>query len=295
MIRSLFEQRGFAVEIVVVDDGSQDDTFHVVQQLQQEAAWTQIDLHYYKQSNKGASAARNHGLKNTTGDFILFADSDDLILYDGIEAGLEALIRGDLDYVYLPIWKAETCGDHRLETQLGYTYDGSEAKLLDYHWHTMGIIYKRAFLDKVGGWNELIRSSDDWEFQVRVKLCNGSSCFVDVPIGIWNLHAGPRLSANNYDPNYVDDVLTVCLSIQSHCELVGRFSDAVKIRLFRRLTRHALEAGTHGDTIMRSRILEASAPLAIGRLNRCFQIWLELVSVLPADLLAYRMINRIYS
>ena len=293
MIHSLFRQAYDMIEIVVVDDGSHDDTARVIEKLELESQRGGA-LRYYKQSNRGASAARNNGVRQATGDFILFADSDDSVLSAGIEAGMATLIQDGLDYVYLPIRKAEFKGGLRTETTLGYVYDGSDAGLLDYHWHTMGVIYKKSFLERVGGWNESIRTSDDWEFQVRVKLAAGKSRFVDMPLGIWNLHEGARLSAKSYQSSYVADLLSVCESIRDHCARAGRLSDVVKTRLFRRLSRHAVEAGSHGDFQLRQQILKVSCSLAIRRVDRAFQIWLQVVSYSTSDRLLYSMIRRVF-
>lgn len=61
------------IEIVVVDDGSTDNTRQVVEQLQQKDS----RIRYFYQENKGVSMARNLGIDNAEGTFITFLDSDD--------------------------------------------------------------------------------------------------------------------------------------------------------------------------------------------------------------------------
>jgi glycosyltransferase involved in cell wall biosynthesis len=295
IIHSLLSQPYINLEIVIVDDGSIDQTAQVVERLQMEPRPKDLSLRYIKQSNRGASAARNHGVQQSRGDYILFADSDDVFLSNGIVAGMAVLDAEVLDYVYLPIRKAEHQTAYLIESPLGSFYDGSDVALLDYHWHTMGVIYRRAFLNHVGGWNETIRTSDDWEYQVRVKLASDMSRFVDVPIGVWNIHNGERLSAAAYNAHYVADVLTVCESIRDHCSRADRLSPTVKSRLFRRLTRHAVEAGAHGDRQLRQQILKVSKPLAIGSLNHAFQSWLEVVPFHSSDWLIYSIVRRVFS
>ena len=63
-------------EILIIDDGSKDNSWAICQK------WASLDsrIRLFKQSNKGASAARNLGLDNAKGNWILFIDSDDIVL-----------------------------------------------------------------------------------------------------------------------------------------------------------------------------------------------------------------------
>ncbi len=78
-IRSVLAQTLRAHEIIVVDDGSQDDgdTLLVVQNLQVENRGRNID--YIGQENAGPAAARNNGVRHATGDYVYFLDSDDTL------------------------------------------------------------------------------------------------------------------------------------------------------------------------------------------------------------------------
>ena len=71
-IDSVLRQQGMDLEIIVVDDGSTDDTAGVSRRYGDTAT-------YIYQENQGLSAARNTGLANCTGEFVLFLDADDLL------------------------------------------------------------------------------------------------------------------------------------------------------------------------------------------------------------------------
>jgi len=75
------------VEIVVVDDGSTDDTEAVV------AEYAGAGVRYVRQPNAGAAAARNRGLASTTGPLVAFCDADDTWLPDKLEVQYEHLCR----------------------------------------------------------------------------------------------------------------------------------------------------------------------------------------------------------
>lgn len=71
-IESVFSQTFDSYELIVVDDGSTDDTARLIEKRYEQAAWI------IRQTNKGVSAARNAGIAAAKADWIVFLDSDDL-------------------------------------------------------------------------------------------------------------------------------------------------------------------------------------------------------------------------
>jgi len=92
-IESVLAQQYSPIELIVVDDGSTDETLAVASRYH--------DLRYIHQRNLGASAARNRGLEAASGEFILFLDADDELTPDAIETSLQHLsARPDCALVY---------------------------------------------------------------------------------------------------------------------------------------------------------------------------------------------------
>lgn len=87
---SIFCQQYADYEVLCIDDGSTDNT----PELLQHYAERHPQLHILSQPNQGMSTARNHGLKEARGEYILFVDSDDL-LTDGALATLASELNGE--------------------------------------------------------------------------------------------------------------------------------------------------------------------------------------------------------
>jgi len=83
-INSIYAQQGYAnYEIVIVDDGSVDETKAVV------ASFSEVK--YIHQQNAGLSAARNTGIVNSSGKYLIFLDADDWLMQDAIRVNLSYL------------------------------------------------------------------------------------------------------------------------------------------------------------------------------------------------------------
>jgi glycosyltransferase involved in cell wall biosynthesis len=92
-IRSVQAQSYPAKQIIVVDDGSQDDSMQVIAQFE--------GVKYYRQENKGQAAARNLGLHYAKGEYIASLDSDDVWHREFLTDSIKCLEKHDLDFVFL--------------------------------------------------------------------------------------------------------------------------------------------------------------------------------------------------
>lgn len=89
-VASVLAQDGDDWELLVIDDGSTDDTAQVAREL---LAHHPGRLRFLSQPNRGAAAVRNRGIDETRGDYLIFLDADDELAPDALAAYRELLVR----------------------------------------------------------------------------------------------------------------------------------------------------------------------------------------------------------
>jgi len=162
-IESVLAQRYPHVEIIVVDDGSPDDTEHVAARYP--------GGRYVRQENQGLSAARNTGLRESRGAFLVFLDADDLLLPGALEAGLNALrmhpqaafVSGHYRYV-------KSDGSLLREHPAARIEDDPYLALLRGNYIGMNatVMYRRDVLVSVGGFDPSLRACEDYDLYLRI-------------------------------------------------------------------------------------------------------------------------------
>ena len=90
-VSSVLNQTYSNIELIVVDDGSTDDTIEVLQRIQDPR------LTYYRINNSGAPVARNYGMERSKGEFVTFLDSDDEYLPNKVEKQVEVFRTSELE------------------------------------------------------------------------------------------------------------------------------------------------------------------------------------------------------
>ena len=110
-LKTLLNQTYKNIEIICIDDGSTDNTLNKL------IEYTSKDerIKYIKNNHQGASVARNTGIDNSTGDYIMFCDSDDYYTEDACEIMLREMLKYNVDVVR---------GRHRFENcQVDWKYN----------------------------------------------------------------------------------------------------------------------------------------------------------------------------
>lgn len=179
-IRSALAQTWPRKEIIIVDDGSSDQTLSIARQFASK------DVSITTQQNQGASMARNNALKLCQGDYIQWLDADDLLSPNKIASQITV---------------AEDCGDKRklLSSRWGYfLYRPDKAKFVptalwcdltpvewvvrkweqNLHMQTATWLVSRELTEAAGPWDRRLMGDDDGEYFCRVLLASSGVRFV---------------------------------------------------------------------------------------------------------------------
>ncbi len=168
-VRSALIQTFDDLEVIVVDDGSDEDIECEVNLLSRDA-YTKTAIKYIRQPPMGANLARNRGLSVARGQFIQFLDSDDLLHPKKIEVQRQYLLQhGDCDMVFsLDEFFHEHIGDLGILWSVPDERDPLDRFLWDDPvWHTGSGLWRRSAVDRIGGWDERLCCWQDWEFHIR--------------------------------------------------------------------------------------------------------------------------------
>ena len=246
-IDSILSQSIAVHEIVIVDDASNDDTQSFCQKLTQEKRSTSV-VFIRNDKNCGAQVCRNIGWQLSTGDAILFMDSDDVLTKNGVQPLLQELeINPNLDYVFGKVVRTDSQLQPLANLEpVGSSFSTEPREIAGYHWHTMGAIYRKEYLRQVGLWNEDLTGSQDWEFQARVKLAGGQGKFIEHTVGFWRDHSNDRVGTKKFRHDYVTSVIKACLVIRDKSRETGIADSSLERRLAKKMVFHALEFAVNG-------------------------------------------------
>lgn len=95
-IKSLLEQNFFDMELILIDDGSTDETYEIASRALENAMFS---VKMYRQQNGGAAKAKNEGIVRATGDFVMFIDADDLWAPKTIDTLQKYQKKGNYDFI----------------------------------------------------------------------------------------------------------------------------------------------------------------------------------------------------
>src|SRR5215218_3667934 len=165
-IQSVLTQSYTDFELIVVDDGSQDDTAEVTSRYAEEDSRVRL----IEQQNRGLAGARNRGLAQSVGEYVVFLDSDDRLLDEALEVGVRelhahpecAFVSGQFEAIAAdgsPFWRPYEPPVER---------DGY-VMLLQYCFGMPAVVmYRRWVFEEVGGFDGSVDAAADWDLYLRI-------------------------------------------------------------------------------------------------------------------------------
>jgi glycosyltransferase involved in cell wall biosynthesis len=186
-VESVLAQTYQPLEVIVADDGSTDGTGG-------ELARYGDRIRYLHQENRGVPAARKPGIRAATGEYVAFLDSDDLWAPTKIERQVAVMEKN-------PEVGAVFCETQSLNLASGETFHGPcradvrgdiRRKLLHKNCVTgsaSAVLVRRECIDKVGLFDEALRSAEDWDLWIRISR-EYHFDYVSEPLVILRNHGG---------------------------------------------------------------------------------------------------------
>lgn len=182
--------------MLVVDDGSTDESAALV-----EREFPGVRL--LRQSNAGAAAARNRGIREARGDWVAFIDADDLWLPGKLQAQLSLLARNTASSMVYAAWEtwesvdAEPCPGFLQQIGAKSTdvkrWDGPSGwiypeLLVDAVVWTSTVVIRRALLLELGGFDETLFVGEDYDLWLRASR-ETPILRVPAPLAVYRLHS----------------------------------------------------------------------------------------------------------
>lgn len=190
---SVYRQTYRPIELLVVDDGSTDGTEKAVKEFVEEFREDDFRISYLKQDNKGPASARNAGFRASSGSFIQFLDSDDILLPQKLEEEVRYLQENNCDLVYS---KAQFVNEHLNLIQgkfWGEKLTQTPLDFFNFPWQTMCALYRRETLLSGGGFVEDLLVNEDWEFNIRYILLGFKINFMESVHSLYRVHPSERI------------------------------------------------------------------------------------------------------
>jgi len=195
-IGSVLNQTYQNFEIIVVDDGSIDNTREIIVNINDPR------IKYIYQENAGPSAARNNGIKNAQGEYVAFLDSDDIWLPEKLEKQVN-IINDNPDIGMVSCWAEGVSHDlkqvlYRKASKINCQKDFIRGMLFDPDNTINGtptFVIKKEYFDKVGYFPENMKLLEDWDMWFRAAL-ESEYCCINEVLAKFRTHSSLSTSIN---------------------------------------------------------------------------------------------------
>jgi glycosyltransferase involved in cell wall biosynthesis len=194
-IDSVLSQSYRPFEVIIVDDGSTDNTPEVIETFKKK-----LKLTYIWQSNAGQASAKNVGIMKSSGEFIAFLDADDLWCSDKLERQMRLFTDKGIGVVYCRARYLDENDDifeydmtsRYLQPQRGMV---TESLFFDNFVQFSSTVVRRECLDRFGLFDESLKMGIDWDLWLKISTAYRFD-FVDDRLFYYRMGHSGQMSKN---------------------------------------------------------------------------------------------------
>lgn len=193
-IKSILNQTYSNIEIIVVDDGSTDDTRNILQQYIKDRS-----IIYVYQKNMGPASARNNGIQRSKGEYLAFLDADDLWEPDKLSKSIDFLLKGRFDWIATASRKINMSGvmvEERTMKENTYGYDSATNRIYDLKKrifsyrnkmpiHVQTFVINKKCFQQAGLFDDSLLIHEDDDLALRFQLAGLSAGYLNEMLTIY--------------------------------------------------------------------------------------------------------------
>jgi glycosyltransferase involved in cell wall biosynthesis len=256
-VQSVLDQTYRPIEIILVNDGSTDNTLEELRRLESEHPDI---IRVATRENGGPGLARETGRQLARGEFIQYFDSDDVLMPRKFEVQVAALRKHpECDIAYCRSSLIDQDGKTLREPSkwTGRQYDTLfPALLVKRWWHTHTPLYRTSLCDCIGEWPA--KRPEDWDVDARAGALGVRLAFCDEVLSCQRHHDGERVTNWSFEEYLKDEALF--LPRLFDCAVrAGIKPDTPEMKHFSRWAfAHARRAGAQGDVQLAKQMMELS-------------------------------------
>jgi glycosyltransferase involved in cell wall biosynthesis len=195
-IHSALEQTHQDLEVIVINDGSADETEQVARRHERDPRF-----HLINQNNAGLPAARNRGIRESKGVFLNFLDSDDWLESDMVQHLVAVLEENpDIGFAYCDVHIVSAEGSPENQYSVGksrQTVNGDifDSLILGGYFPPQTVLMRRLVLDNIGYFDEVLGGHADYDLWLRAAGHGYRALYLDKKLACYRMH-GENMSFN---------------------------------------------------------------------------------------------------
>jgi glycosyltransferase involved in cell wall biosynthesis len=194
-IRSAFSQTYRHLEVICVDDGSTDGTLDAIQSHE---AVSQCPFSVISTANRGPSAARAEGTRAARGEWIQYLDSDDMLDPEKIESQMRDIrAAGEAADVHITSYRQIELDGRETFVRVDERVDPLIALYFSRAGITTSMLWRREAIERVGGWDEQMPSSEEMDLLFRILASGGKARFLNQAVSLRRMRPGSVTTGNS--------------------------------------------------------------------------------------------------